>query len=327
MRKPILLLVCFTLLSSHDMFLKLDAFHLAPNTASTIKLFNGTFSQSDNIITRDRMIDVSLVGNGQRIAFDTNQWKDIENTTVLDFKTGADGTWIAGVSTKARNIDLEADDFNNYLEHDGVLDMLEWRKENNKLEEDAIEKYSKHVKTCFQVGNKRTEDWKEVLGYPIEFIPLNNPYETNVGDSLKFKLLWQNLALADQLVYGGYTAEDHVHEVHSHEDGKEHHHHDATQYRTNSDGIVSIPIAHSGDWFVRTIHMALSGEEGLTHESNWATFTWGISDKAGTHTHADGTTHSHDNDHNHGMGQYLYWLICVLVLLATLFMLRKKSKR
>ncbi|HBR54214.1 MAG TPA: DUF4198 domain-containing protein, partial [Flavobacteriaceae bacterium] len=113
-----------------------------------------------------------------------DQWTEIDSMTRLTFTTGEAGTWVAGVSTKARTIELDADAFNSYLEHDGALDMLNERKTNNLLEEDAIEKYSKHVKAIFQVGDTKTDDYKTVLGYPIEFVPQSNPYEANTGGTL-----------------------------------------------------------------------------------------------------------------------------------------------
>ena len=175
MKKRLLLIGALLLFSSHDMYLKLDSYFLQPNTQATIKLFNGTFEKSENVITRDRMRDVSLVGNGERLAVDAAQWSEKDSITILNFTTGVPGTWVAGVSTGPRNIEMSGADFNSYLEHDGILDMLEWRRENQAMDLPAVEKYSKHVKTIFQVGDKTSEDWKTVLGYPIEFIPLENP--------------------------------------------------------------------------------------------------------------------------------------------------------
>jgi len=77
MKKIFFLATAFIIFSSHDMFLKMETFFLQPNTPSTIKLFNGTFDKSDNIIARSRMTDVSLVGNGTRIQLDTSQWTEI----------------------------------------------------------------------------------------------------------------------------------------------------------------------------------------------------------------------------------------------------------
>ena len=333
MKKIAFLFVAFLVFSSHDMYLKMDTYFLQPNTQSVIQLFNGTFEKSDNIITRDRMQDVSLVGNGTRTAVDTSQWADEGETTILDFTTGDEGTWVAGVSTKPRNIEMEAEDFNDYLKHDGVLDMLEWRKQNDKLGEDAVEKYSKHVKTIFQVGNKKTEDWQTVLGYPIEFVPISNPYDAKVGDDLQVKLLWKGQPLSNQLVYAGSQSDDHDHSHdsssendHSHEE----HHHDATQLRTNENGIVTMSLVNDGQWYLRTIHLESSDEEGLTHESNWATLTFEVGSEGshdhGMHRHGDGELHSHQNGHHHGIPYYVYILAGVVIIAGLFLMLRRRGK-
>ncbi|MEM6700877.1 MAG: DUF4198 domain-containing protein, partial [Bacteroidota bacterium] len=252
MKKVAFLALALLVFSSHDMFLKQSSHFLSPNTAATIELFNGTFAKSDNIITRDRMIDASLVGNGKRTKVDTSQWMDQSKTTVLNFTTGEAGTWVAGVSTRARNIEMDAEAFNGYLEHDGVLDMLIWREENDALEDDAVEKYSKHVKTVFQVGDTKTDDWKTELGYPIEFIPLSNPYELKIGAELPVKLLFQGEPLVNQLVYvGSNAAHDHSHD-HDHADGEDHDHsHGTTQLRTDTNGQLSMKITEAGEWYLR----------------------------------------------------------------------------
>jgi hypothetical protein len=316
MKRLSILITALLILSSHDMFLKLDTYYLQPNTESAIALYNGTFAASENVITRDRMIDVSLVGNGVRIEVDTSQWTDKDLATILNFKTGSEGTWVAGVSTRARNIELDAEAFNGYLEHDGVLDMLEWRKENDAMETDAIEKYSKHVKTIFQVGEETSNDWNVNLGYPIEFIPLSNPYDARKGDQLKVRLMRDGKPLADQLVYAG-SEHSHSHEHdHGDESDDDHQHTDATQLRTDSMGVVTMDLSEEGIWYLRTIHMTLSEEEGLTHESNWATLTFEV-----------GHGHSHADGHSHGVGGYIYWIVGILLLGVVLALLRLKGKK
>ncbi|MEM9529095.1 MAG: DUF4198 domain-containing protein, partial [Bacteroidota bacterium] len=244
MRKSVFLLIAVVLFSSHDMYLKFNSFFFQPNSEATLVLVNGTFDESENVIDRDRMIDASLVGNGNRLQVDTADWSEKDNNTLLNFTTGNAGTWVAGVSTRPRDFEMTAEKFNDYLKHDGVLDMLKWREENNALALDAIERYSKHIKAIYQVGQKQTDDWKTLLGYPIEFVPMSNPYATHSGHELKVKLLWQGEPLVDQLVYvdvkakkgHGHThhhdhgEDDHDHAdngEHTHNDGDEHHHHSA----------------------------------------------------------------------------------------------------
>jgi hypothetical protein len=331
MKKILLALAVLVLFSSHDMYLKLDSFFLAPNAEASILLYNGTFDNSDNVIDRDRMLDASLVGNESRLPIDTADWREDDDVTILDFTTGEAGTWVAGVSTRARSIEMEAKAFNDYLAHDGVQDMLASRKQQGQLQESANERYSKHVKAIFQVGDKKTSDWKTVLGYPIEFIPLANPYLLQVGGVLQLQLLLNGQPLANQIVSidsdGGAHQHDHEHAgEHEHEHGDdEHSHGDALQLRTDAEGIFTVNVTNDGQWFLRTIHMVENQEEGLTHESNWATLTFEVahghehSTAEKAHTHADGTTHVHEGDsHTHaeegGIPTFAYWLGSLLLI-------------
>ncbi|MBX2964189.1 MAG: DUF4198 domain-containing protein [Cyclobacteriaceae bacterium] len=316
-------------LSSHDMFLKMDGYFLRPNTENTIKLFNGTYETSENVIARNRMLDVSLVGNGKRIVVDSTQWYERDNITHLRFQSGSEGTWVAGVSTKPRNIALAAKDFNHYLEHDGVLDMLTWRTENNALEDDAVERYSKHVKTIFQVGDALSMDWKTVLDYPLEFVPLENPYDIHPGHALPVQLLFGGKPLANQLVYVGHevTASEHSGHGHSHADGTDHSHEHGTteeadhqhadieQLRTDDHGIIRIAIAAKGIWYLRTIYLVHSQEEGLTHESNWATLTFAV---------GDGHVHEHSHGES-GIPSYVYWIASLLLVIGLFFWFNRKK--
>ena len=78
---------------------------------------------------------------------------------------------MTGVSVKPRELELKAADFNAYLEEDGIPDVLEARRRNNELGKPARERYSKHVKAVFQVGDARTDVFGAVLGYPAEIVP------------------------------------------------------------------------------------------------------------------------------------------------------------
>ncbi len=278
-KKTLLTLAAFLLLVgslyAHDMFLKLTTYFLAPHTDATIALFNGTFDKSENVVTRDRMQDVRIVGPGDEAVHpDTAQWREKDNTTWLDFKTGAPGTYVIGVSTLPRFIDLSAEEFNAYLEHDGVLDVLEARKREGTLDKPARERYSKHVKAIFQVGDQRTDAYQHRLGYPIEIVPLKNPYALGVGDTFEVLVLKEGQPVADQLVYASYEG------YHSHDEAGEHDeaggHAEAVKTRTDEDGVARIELLHAGQWYVRLIHIVAADEEEVDYESNWTTLTFEV---------------------------------------------------
>lgn len=266
--KVLLGLGFLVLLSSHDLFLKTNNYFVPPDALVKLFLFNGTFDQSENSISRDRIIDATILGPDMQFHPGSGNWYDQDNITYLQFKTGESGTYVAGVSTAPKNIELSSEDFNAYLEHDGVLDELDARKEENRMSDDVIEKYSKHVKCILQVGEVSTDDFQQILGYPIEFILQDNPNEISAGDVVRFVLLRDSKPLPNQLVYYGHRTGD--------EEDTMEHVHDKTYTRTDEEGLGSINLSEVGVWYLRTIHMERSNEEELDYESNWATVSFMI---------------------------------------------------
>ena len=329
---PVIFILSLILLCSHDLYIKMGSYFLQENQETTLSLYNGTFTSSENLITRDRMIDASVVSKGTRIAIKPEQWVDQDSTiTELTFTAGEAGTYLVGVSTKARNIELTAEKFNDYLKHDGVLDVLEQRTENNLLDQDALESYQKHVKAIYQVGDIKTDDWKTNLGYPIEFIPQSNPYEKYTGDSLDVALLLDGEPLSNQLVYADYIINDQAHthgkHGHSHDSKKEHEHnsdnghaegHSHTsgqQLRTDDLGIVTVDLPADGIYYMRTIHMeSLSESDSLTHQSKWATLTFEV-------------THKHDlHDQETILSSWIFLLAVAIIVGLLILKFRKRKK-
>ncbi|MDE2764206.1 MAG: DUF4198 domain-containing protein [Gemmatimonadota bacterium] len=271
-------IVIATAARAHTLFLKLDSFFLEPNSTATVALYNGDFDKSENAVARDRMLDVSVVGPGGVVHPPESAWTDSAvfhwspdsvDTALLSFETGDPGTYLIGVSTAARVITLSAEDFNEYLVHDGITDLIEQREAAGKTGDAATERYSKHVKALVQVGDARSGEWAHELGYPVEFMPLANPYELGVGDELRVRFLRAGESVANQLVYANYEGH------HGHTEAGEHV--EAVTTRTDGEGVATIPLSGEGRWYVRTIHMVETTDEAdVDYESNWATLTFQV---------------------------------------------------
>lgn len=259
-------------LAGHDLFLKLESFFLEPNAPARVALLNGTFAQSDAALARDRMADVSLVGPGpeQVTHPDDARWRDSAGAAVLGVETGPPGTYVVGVSSRPRTFTLSGEEFDGYLRHDGVLDVLERRRETGRLGTEATETYAKHVKAVLQVGERRTAGWRVRLGYPVELVPLTNPYTLSVGDTLPLKLLEDGRPVPDQVVWAaweGWTPPD---------DGAAEHR-EPIRARTGDDGTVRIPLREAGRWYVRLIHMERADDDPeVDYVSKWATLTFEV---------------------------------------------------
>jgi len=262
--------VCLMLAGSivaHDMFLVVPDHDFPPDSSVTISLYNGTFTKSENTIDRDRMTDVTVVdGEGGVAHPDSEQWRDEGNVTILSFDSGASGTHVVGVSTKPKMIELSAEDFNEYLEHDGVLDVLAARQGSGSLGSAARERYAKHVKTILQVGEGVTETWAHRLGYPVEIVPLANPSQLCAGDTLEVEVLAEGEPVPGQLLYASYEGFD------GHDEGGSHR--EAIATRTDVEGVGQIELVKAGRWYVRLIRMLESPDEEVEYESNWATLTF-----------------------------------------------------
>ncbi|MEO0570414.1 MAG: DUF4198 domain-containing protein [Bacteroidota bacterium] len=354
--RPIYLVFAILLLCSHDLYLKMETYFLRPNQVATLSLYNGTFETSENVIARDRMLDASVVAQGKRTAINPNQWKDRNSTiTQFTFAAGEAGTYVAGVSTKARNIALTAEKFNDYLKHDGILDMLEYRTKQELLDKDAVESYQKHVKAIYQVGDIKTNDWSTILGYPIEFVPQSNPYKSHSGDQLKVQLLLDGQPLSNQLVYANHIVSDHGHHDHDHGNshghnhqdddhshghsskehahghshdgdghshdgpttsGEEHTHTSGQQLLTNDQGMVMVDLPEDGIYYIRTIHMVnITDNDELTHESKWATLTFEV-----RHEHND-----NNHDHEHELPTWVFVVGSLLIIGLLFFIFKKKN--
>lgn len=251
--------------SAHEMFLKAEDYFMTPDTDVVLILLNGTFDESLNAIARERMQDVSLAYNGQTLHPPLSAWYDADNISFLNIETASPGTYVAGVSTRQNMITLSAADFTSYLQHDGILDTLaEFEKSGSTS--DVRERYSKHVKIIFQVGDARSEDFSRALGYPVEILLQENPYDLTVGDNLGFQITYDGKPAGNQLVYASYQ------NFH----GDDEHGAYAVTLRTDEKGMANFNLEAEGVWYISLIHMKKVDEPDVDYQSDWATVTFEI---------------------------------------------------
>ena len=260
----IALLAIATPLLAHDMFLRPDTHFVAANSSVLVRLFNGTYSVSENSITRDRLLDVAIVSPAGRAVLDTTRWSVAGDTSSFTLSTGAAGTYVLGTSTRPKVLGMTGEKFNAYLAEDGLPDELAARKRDGLLAQPSRERYHKHVKALVQVGTTPSALFGTVLGYPSEIVPLQNPYTMGVGASLDVRLLSGGKPRANQFVqYGGRTSSG----------GRV----AQRNTRSNADGIARIPLDRPGSYYVKFIHLQrLTGDAEANYESRWTTLTFAM---------------------------------------------------
>src|ERR1044072_2012814 len=122
-RKLFLLLVLSVFLvvsaSAHDLFLKFNNYFVQPNSRATVRLMNGEFWKSENAVERDRFRDVSLITpTGNRLNPPLTEWFDKGTEATLKLPVAEAGTYVFGLYTKPRELEMKAPAFNDYLAHD-----------------------------------------------------------------------------------------------------------------------------------------------------------------------------------------------------------------
>ncbi|MGH9946099.1 MAG: DUF4198 domain-containing protein [Pyrinomonadaceae bacterium] len=255
-------LVLVASLFAHDLFLKTDSFFLQPNSKFTVKVMNGTFLASEGAVSFARLNDVSVVSDGKRTHPVEADFTKDETTAFLNLTTGAAGTYVVGLSTKPREIALKAADFNEYLREDGLPDTLEERRKTGELEKDAKERYAKHVKAILQVGTRRSDDYKSVLGYSVELVPQQNPYNLKKGMSIDILCLKDGKPLTNQVVLAGREHNGKLVSV--------------PELRSDDEGMIKVRLDGVGKWYVKFINMTKLADPALNYESKWTTLTFEI---------------------------------------------------
>ena len=258
------LLLTASLVLAHDLFLKLDTYFLEPQARVRIPVLNGTFLKSEGPVAPDRIADISAVSpEGRTRLTPANVWtRGPDSTSLLSLTLGEPGTYVAGVSVKPRELELAAKEFNAYLEEDGITDILEARRRSNQLGKGARERYSKHVKAVFQVGETRSDAFGVVLGYPAEIVPLDNPYGAGRAASLRVRCLVDGRPATNQIVLWGGEQRGRLLPQRS--------------TRTDSSGVAVMTVDAAARWYVKFIRMVPVTQPGLDYESKWATLTFEV---------------------------------------------------
>ncbi|CAN5591427.1 hypothetical protein BH09GEM1_BH09GEM1_34400 [soil metagenome] len=256
-----------TLVFAHDLFLKPDAFFVAPNATVHLTAMNGTFTTSEGTVTADRLLDLAVVGPSGRTRGDNATWTAPGKASRWEAKVGAAGTYVLGASLRPRLISMKGPAFNDYLKEDGLPDILAARKASGELAKPSTERYAKHVKALVQVGDARTSSYSTVLGYPAELVPMENPYEVAHGAHvLHVKALVDGKPMADQVVLAGGRTASGTRIA-------------AQSVRTDAQGIAVISLATPGVWYVKFIRMVkvpAAPKDSVDYESKWATLTFAV---------------------------------------------------
>lgn len=180
----------------------------------------------------------------------------------LTYKLANEGTHLFSMNSNPASIELDGAKFNEYLQEDGIDDILAQRKADNELDKPSRENYTRYAKLLVQSGNNTDGDvFKRKVGLKAEIIPLTNPYTLKSGDYLECEILFDGKPLPHQMVKVWSFIGNRAFLQNAY---------------TENDGKVKFPISNTGPWMVSFVKMVKSDKANVDYESMWASLVFGI---------------------------------------------------
>jgi uncharacterized GH25 family protein len=177
-------------------------------------------------------------------------------------RIGTAGTYVLGYRSKHSRVVIKPDVFEGYLKEKGFDEVLKARKDAGTDDEEARERYSRCVKAIVCVGGVPGKGWDHEFKFPLEIVPVEDPYTLKAGDTLRVKILAEGKPAAkvqvDAWVKGTKTI--------------------AVTGRTDEKGEIALKLPTKGEWLVSAVTIAPVTEKGadVEWESLWASLTFDL---------------------------------------------------
>ncbi|MEQ8364549.1 MAG: DUF4198 domain-containing protein [Cyclobacteriaceae bacterium] len=194
---------------------------------------------------------------------ETNLTDKVERTkgNNLEYAFNNVGTHMIVLQSDAAFIEQSAEEFDAYLNEDGLDYIKEEREKLGEQNNGAKELYTRYSKLLVQVGARTDDTYKKPAGLKFEIIPLQNPYELRSGDYMDCKIVYRGNPVPHALV-----------KVWSHVGNRIF----LQNIYTESDGMIRFPISNIGPWMVSSVKMVRSNSPKAEWESMWSSLVFEI---------------------------------------------------
>jgi uncharacterized GH25 family protein len=177
---------------------------------------------------------------------------------ILRVRVAGAGGHLFALDRNAAKIEMPAAKFDEYLRHEGLLEVAAERARRGESSISGRERYTRHLKALVQVGDARDGSFAKVVGQPLEIVPERDPAFAAPGDRLPVKVRFRGAPLAGARIEALSRVDDDVR---------------GADLRTDERGLVEIPIDRRGVWLIRMVHMVrCEGCADADWESMWASY-------------------------------------------------------
>lgn len=285
------LLVCLLAASStsaHDLFLRPASYHWELGEVPKILVFDGTFYESIYSVPRSSVDQLELLSPTGKSIHDTLTWAtvkpnsslwrsgkkskgalagvELRHTSAFEIKPEAEGSHLIGLTLREFRVALSVEDFSEYVDTEVAGDIDPAKYGFSDPGAIVRERFTKCAKTLIQVGKSTTDEAMKPMGLLVEIVPESHPARAQPGDVLHFQLLEEGRPIPNQPVIIGRKMNKVTEKEASH-----------LVLRSNKEGLISLPVTHSGVWWLKFIRLQPTPEgDPMDFFSRWASLTFEI---------------------------------------------------
>ena len=247
---------------AHDYWLQPERFSLNVGQSTAVRLFVGDHlsNESERAFQKQKTVRFQRISQMQTEDLKPKGKEGSKPLCTIAPQRG--GNHLIVLERDWSHIELPAAKFNSYLQHEGLSDILQERRQAGEDQAVGRERYRRYLKTLLRVNNQTDETYAHKAGHRLEILPLTNPSAADVGDQLTVSVLFDGKPLPRAQV-AAYSR------------GKEGT--KAQEVRTGAKGQVQFTLDHSGLWLIRLVHMQRCRDErDFDWESFWAAYSFSV---------------------------------------------------
>jgi hypothetical protein len=244
----------------HDFWIEPDNLLPEPGAAVDIRLREGVDFKGNTLpYIPEWFNDFSLVNATGRSPVESIIGDDPAATLVV-----GDGATLLGYRSNRNFVTLDAKKFNGYLEDEGIEFIREQRIASGEDDQPAPEYFVRCAKALLQSGPAGGDIYRTELGYILELIAENNPYQLNPGDELAFRLVYRGEPAANLLVQAFTRANPES----------------LQRIRTDANGRATIRLTEAGVWMVKAVNIQpIIGDPKAKWQSYWASYVFELANR------------------------------------------------
>ena len=247
---------------AHDFWLVPDAFSVAPDEEISVRgQTSSAFPTSESAVTVDRLTSARVLGANDEETITALSTSG--HSLLLRHRPRTPGQKVVAVTVGWRHVKETADSFRKYLVAEGAEQALKRHEAAGTLPTAPIvRRYAKYGKTVVEIGNA-ARAYHRIAGHPLEFVPLNDPKDAHAGGELRVRLMFNGAPLSGARFHAGLAP------------AKSDARRKDLDLTTGNDGTAVVPLAASGLWNVRTIHVVPAPQGAdADWDVHWATFVF-----------------------------------------------------